>query len=237
MIDMIDIHSHVIPCVDDGSPSLETSISLVKEEIRQGVRKIICTPHYRRGMFETSKEDILTQYNLLKEEIKKENLDIELFLGQEIYLRGYDSLSKYLDIDRVFSMNGKNYLLIEFSYTRELDLSEIAYNAKLRGFTPIIAHIERYEYVDLDKAYDIIEAGGLIQVNAASIIGKEGSRIKKRARKYLKSGVVSFISSDIHSTRVNYMEKTYNYVLKKYGEEMARKLFHDNACQLIEEKK
>lgn len=235
MNNMIDIHSHVIHCVDDGSPSLETSISLIKEEIRQGVKNIICTPHYRKGMFMTSKEDILMRFNELKDAVKKENLDVNLYLGQETYLHGYESLAHALDADRIYSMNGKNYLLIEFSYTRELDLSEIVYTARLRGFIPIIAHIERYQYVDRDKAREIVEYGGLIQINAASILGKEGHSIKSRAMKYLKDDVVSFISSDIHSKRVNYMEKAYQYILKKFGETKANKLFHDNACQLIEE--
>ena len=234
---MIDIHSHVIHCVDDGSPNLETSISLIKEEIKQGVTDIICTPHYRKGMFMTSKDDILMRFKELKDAVKSENLDINLYLGQETYLHGYESLAHALDDNRIFSMNGKKYLLIEFSYTRELDLSEIVYTARLRGYIPIIAHIERYQYVDLEKAREIVEYGGLIQVNAASFLGKEGHRIKSRAMKYLKDDIVSFIASDIHSKRVNYMEKAYQYISKKFGEARADKLFHDNACQLLEEDK
>lgn len=236
MNNIIDIHSHVIPCVDDGSPDLETSVLLIKEEINQGVNKIICTPHYRRGMFESTKEKILENFNLLKEEIKNRNLDIEIYLGQEIYLRRYESLNHVLDNDKAFSINGNKYLLLEFSYTNELDLSEIVYNAKLRGFTPIIAHIERYEYVDVEKANEIVEAGGLIQVNAASLLGKHGGKIKKRVKNYLKNDLVSFIASDIHSSRINYIEKAYKYIEKKYSSEKAKQLFYDNGLKLLEGK-
>ena len=235
MMKVIDIHSHIIPNVDDGSPNLETSIFLIKEYIKQGVTDVICTPHFRRGMFETSREDILFNYNLLKKEIEEQNLDINLYLGQEIYLRRYSSLDKIFKENRVFSMNDKKYLLLEFSYTNEIDISEIVFSCKLKGYTPIIAHIERYEYVGLEEANDIVEAGGLIQVNASSVIGKHGGRIKKKVKKLIKNDLVSFIASDIHSNRKNYISKTYNYVSKKFGEKLANELFFTNASRLIGE--
>ena len=105
MMKVIDIHTHIIPNVDDGSFNLETSIFLIKEEIKQGITDIICTPHFRRGMFETSREEILENYNLLKEEIKKQNLNINIYLGQEIYIRRYTSLDRIFQENRVFSMN------------------------------------------------------------------------------------------------------------------------------------
>ena len=235
MMKIIDIHSHIIPNVDDGSPSLETSIFLIEEQIKQSVTDIICTPHFRRGIFETSKEEIENNFNILKEEIKKRKLDISIYLGQEIYLRRYNSLEKILSEDKIFSMNNQKYLLLEFSYTNELDLSEIVFSTKLKGYVPIIAHIERYEYVGLDEAMEIVEAGGLIQVNAASVIGKHGGRIKKRVKKLLKNNLVSFIASDVHSNRKNYMQKAYNYICKKYSVDLANELFYTNASKLIGE--
>lgn len=235
MMKVIDIHTHIIPNVDDGSFNLETSIFLIKEEIKQGITDIICTPHFRRGMFETSREEILENYNLLKEEIKKQNLNINIYLGQEIYIRRYTSLDRIFQENRVFSMNDQKYLLLEFSYTNEIDISEIVFSCKLKGYTPIIAHIERYEYVGIEEANDIVEAGGLIQVNASSVIGKHGGKIKKKVKKLIKNNLVSFIASDIHSNRKNYMLKTYNYIQKKYGEKMANELFFINASKMIGE--
>ena len=235
MMKVIDIHTHIIPNVDDGSFNLETSIFLIKEEIKQGITDIICTPHFRRGMFETSREDILENYNLLKEEIKKQNLNINIYLGQEIYIRRYTSLDRIFQENRVFSMNDQKYLLLEFSYTNVIDISEIVFSCKLKGYTPIIAHIERYEYVGIEEANDIVEAGGLIQVNAPSVIGKHGGKIKKKVKKLIKNNLVSFIASDIHSNRKNYMLKTYNYIQKKYGEKMANELFFINASKMIGE--
>ncbi len=233
---LIDIHSHIVPDVDDGSPNLETSILLIKEEIKQGVKKIICTPHYRKGMFDSEKEKIYANFQILNDEVNRLNLDIQLFLGQEIYIRKYDSLNKLLMNNKVIFMNNKKYILLEFSYTNEIDISEVVYSAKLKGYTPIIAHIERYDYVDLEVVLDIIEAGGLIQVNASSVLGKNGLKIKKNVKKLLKNDLVSFIASDIHCDRINYMHECYVYICKKYSEELANKLFFTNAMKLIEEK-
>lgn len=231
---IIDIHTHIIPNVDDGSPNLETSIFLIKEEIKQGITHIICTPHYRIGMFESTKEEITVNFNLLKEEIKKQDLNISLYLGQEIYLKDFVSLKEMLNKNLVFSINEKKYLLLEFSYTRNTDISEIVYVSKLKGYTPIIAHVERYGYVNIEDVKDIIEAGGLIQVNAESIIGKNGHRIKKMTQKLIKNNLIHFIASDIHHNRINYINQAYDLIYKKYGEEIANNLFYNNAKKIID---
>lgn len=236
MKNIIDIHSHIIPNVDDGSPSIESSIFLIEELIKQGVTDVICTPHYRKGMFETSKEIILENYNLLKKEVENKGLNIKIYLGQEAYIRRYESLNNIFLENRIFTMNDSKYILLEFSYTREIDISEIVYNAVIKGYIPIIAHIERYEYIDLEQAIDIVEAGGLIQVNAASVIGKQGLRLKSKVKKLLKNNLVSFIASDIHSNRINYIKQAYDYVSKKYGETSAHNLFRLNAEKILEGK-
>ena len=236
MLKFIDIHTHIIPNVDDGSPDIETSILLINDEIKQGVGAIICTPHYRKGMFESDKEKVLINFELLRQEVINRNLNIELYLGQEIYIRKYDSFNKLLSNDKVIFINNRKYILLEFSYTNSIDISEVVYSVKLKGYTPIIAHIERYDYIGLDEINDIIEAGGLIQVNASSVLGKHGFRIKQFVKKLLKNDLVDFISSDIHCDRINYMHDCYVYICKKYSEELANKLFFTNAMKLIEGK-
>lgn len=232
---MIDIHSHIIYDVDDGSSSIEASISLIKNEIENGVTDIICTPHYRQSMFETSLEKIKENFLELKKQIK--NYDVNLYLGQEIYVKSYNILKEHLQNKRVLTINNTNYLLLEFSYTHEIDISEIVYNLQLNGYKVIIAHIERYEYIDINKIEELKSMGALIQINASSVIGKEGLKLKSKCKKYLKNNVVSFVSSDIHESRKNYMMKAFNFIKKHYGLEMANNLFNENAKILINKRK
>lgn len=230
---MIDIHSHIIPNVDDGSSSINASINLLRDAINEGITDIICTPHYRNHMFETSVDEIKKQFNNLVLEVKNNDLPVNLYLGQEIYLRRPKSLSEYYRDGKLMTMNNTNWLLLEFSYTNDIDISEVVYNAKLSGFNSIIAHIERYEYVDIDQAIEIKNSGAMIQVNASSINGKYGFKIKRRVMKLIKNDLVDIVSSDIHETRENGMAKAYNIITKKFGTEMANKLFKENARKLI----
>ena len=232
---MIDIHSHIIPNVDDGSTSMEASINLLKDAINEGITDIICTPHYRHKMFETTISELKIQFEKLLIETKKNNLPINLYLGQEIYIRRPNALNEYKSNGKIITMNNTNWLFLEFSYTNNIDISEVCYNAKLNGFNSIIAHIERYEYVDLNEAIEIKNTGALIQVNASSINGKYGFKTKRKVMKLIKNGIVDFVASDIHLTRENGMHKAYNKVSKKFGIEIANKLFKENAKILIEE--
>lgn len=232
---MIDIHSHIIYDVDDGSSSIEASISLIKKEIENGVTDIVCTPHYRQNMFETSLEKIKENFLELKNLVK--NLDVNLYLGQEIYVKSYNILKEHLQKGKVLTINNTTYLLLEFSYTYEIDISEIVYNLQLNGYKVIIAHIERYEYLGIDKIVEIKNIGALMQINASSLIGKNGLKLKSKCKKYLKNNVVSFVSSDIHESRENYMMKAFNFIKKHYGSEMANSLFIENAKILINKRK
>lgn len=230
---MIDIHSHIIPNVDDGSTSMDASINLLKDAIKEGITDIICTPHYRKMMFETSIDEIKEQFNNLVIEAKRNDLDVNLYLGQEIYIRRPSALRDYKNNNRLMTLNNSDWLLLEFSYTNDIDISEVVFNAKLDGYNSIIAHIERYQYVDINQAIEIKSSGALIQVNASSINGKYGFATKRRVMKLIKNNLVDFVASDIHQTRENGMAKAYNKIVKKFGLEVANKLFKENAKILL----
>ncbi|MDD3170805.1 MAG: hypothetical protein PHO86_00625, partial [Bacilli bacterium] len=173
---MVDIHSHIIPFIDDGSKTMEGSIALIEEAIKQGITDIICTPHYRPKMFEVDHEKTEKTFFQLQDATKDKN--IRLYLGQEIYCKRIDSLLEILQNKKVFTMNNTNYLLLEFPYTDYVDISEIVYVMSIRKYQPIVAHIERYEYVKITDIQEIRKNGGLIQVNSSSIVGKDGHKIK-----------------------------------------------------------
>ena len=224
---MIDIHAHVLPGVDDGSSSLESSLKMIKESYQQGVTDIICTPHYRDQYKSTIAELRFALGDL------KTNLDIpvNLYLGQEFFInRNYkkDLLEKKAE-----SMNGTDFLLVEFPFNDEIDIADLIYELKTLSYKPIVAHIERYSYATLSVAEEVKSLGGLIQVNADSIVGKNKRHYKKFIKQLFTNDLVDFVASDIHEQRHNYMQKAREEVAKKYGEDVAERAFKLNAQKII----
>lgn len=234
---MIDIHSHIIPNVDDGCKSLIEAKELLLEEVKQGVSDIILTPHHRHHMFEASVEEVNQSFFNLQELVKKEKIGVNLYLGQEIYIRKYESLKRNLDEVKngeALTFGKSKYVLLEFSYTEEIDLPEVVYMTIKNGYIPIIAHLERYQYIDdANEVYEMIKNGALIQINASSVIGKDGRKVKRFVNSLIKEDLVHFVSSDIHYNRINYMQKAYRKVAKKHGKEVANRLFSDNAKKYL----
>ena len=125
---MIDIHTHVIPCIDDGSPSLETSIDMIKHEISIGVTSIICTPHHIYKRYEKSVEEIKSQFNLLKAKVEELKLPVKLYLGQEICYTHRENIIAMLKEGKLLTINNTNRILLEFHFSREPEnLLEVLY--------------------------------------------------------------------------------------------------------------
>ena len=209
---MIDIHTHIIPFVDDGSSSLEDSLAMVKHEISIGVDTIICTPHHIFHRYEKSIEDIKKNFNLLKEEVEKQNLPIKLLLGQEICYTHREDILSFLNEGKLLTLNNSKYVLLEFSFAREPeDITDIVYNFSIKGYKVIIAHVERYEWINMDKVISLKNEGALIQVNSGAIVGLTTGKEKRFAKKLLKNNLVDIVASDIHSFR----KSTLDIALKK----------------------
>ena len=225
---MIDIHSHVLPEVDDGSDDVETSVLMLEEAARQGVTDIILTPHYRVNCL-TDKADLEQKFLAFKEVVKDKGINVALYLGQEIY--AFNDIVSALKNGKLCTLNGTEYVLVEFSFKQETDIPEIVYMLKASGYIPIVAHIERYPYADIELAREIKELGGLIQVNANTVC--VGRFHRRRIFAMIKEGLIDFISSDVHSKRPSEMDRAYEVIKKKFGEETANKLFNENAKAII----
>ena len=210
---MIDIHTHIIPFVDDGSSSLEESIKMIKHEIDIGVDTIICTPHHIYKRYEASVDEIMKHYNLLLEEVEKENLPVKLLLGQEICYTHREDQIKMLKEGKLLTMNNTNRVLLEFSFTREPeDLLEVIYNFSVNGYQTIIAHVERYEWMTFDKVIALRNEGASIQINSNSYLGLTTWKEKRFTRKLIKHDLVDFVASDTHSFRPSTLDKAYNTI-------------------------
>ncbi len=233
---MIDIHSHILPCVDDGSESLAVSIEMLKKAVSDGVTGVVFTPHLRLG-FNLSPSELQEQFDAFCAVVNKEGINVDLYLGQEIYIE--HSWKKLFNSNGFVTMAGTKYVLIEFSYTERQDYSEIVYELVTMGYKPIVAHVERYSSITLEDVMEMRAEGGLIQINAESLVGmdKRSRSHLKYVKKLFKYGLVDFVASDVHSDRLFLLKEAFNYVKKKFGEEAAQIAFRLNAEEMVAESK
>ncbi len=227
---MIDIHSHILPFVDDGCSMLEDSMHLLEHAIEQAVTDIIMTPHYRQPYF-PEKDNLKTEFEKFKNYVKDKGLNINLYLGEEIYLsKNYKDLLKQ---DKVLTLNGTKYVLVEFNICTDFEMTEAIYSLVKLGYKPVVAHFERYTFVDVSIASEIKNIGGLIQVNSGAIVERLNFKAKRRVKKLFEKNLVDFVASDAHRVRKYSMRKAYDLVEKKYGKEIAEKVFYLNAKEII----
>ncbi|MBO6262902.1 MAG: hypothetical protein J6N93_01340 [Clostridia bacterium] len=221
---MIDVHSHLIPFVDDGSSSLESSLKMLEEEEKHGVTAVICTPHYRPPKYVASVEKVREKFELFKSAAKKAGINTDLYLGREIAF-STPSIKKVGE-GNFIKMANSNCILLEFPYVSPvIDIDDVCYEVALLGYVPVIAHIERYTYF---RDFDVIQAlkrrGAIIQVNASSIVGKCSLRERAFVKGLIKRKIISVVGSDVHETRNNYMADAYKKLSKKDAE-YAEKIF------------
>ena len=146
---MVDIHTHVLPCVDDGSESKKKSLKMIKDAVKMGVTDMILTPHYR-FKYKLGKEKLEEEFLNFKKEVASQEFPINLYLGQEIYIdKDYERI---FDDKQVLTINGTNYALLEFYYGKEYDIVDAVFELSLRGYKAIIAHFERYSYATISDA-------------------------------------------------------------------------------------
>ena len=190
---MTDIHSHIIFNVDDGSSSLEESIKLIKYFKEVGFNNIIATPHFIRNTeYSAENNEKLEKLAILKEAVKKHNIDINLYLGNEIYIS--EHIDEDIKSNKIYTLNNTKYILFELPFHNEiLNLPDIVYELKMNGYIPILAHPERYDflkrnYKEVDK---LKEEGLLFQCNYSSILEYYGKDAKKLF-KYMLKKVVNY---------------------------------------------
>lgn len=198
---MIDIHSHILQGVDDGSKDLQMSLDMARIYLKNGIKKIIATPHY------IEKDNLSLARNkealeALKEELLKNNLDLEVYLGNEVYI-SMDIL-KDIEEERISTLNGSRYVLIEFPM-REIPIyaENVIYELLIKGYIPIIAHPERYLKIQEDPnvLFEFLKKGALAQLNLLSLEGFYGKKVKETARILLEHRMVQFVGTDAHTNR------------------------------------
>ncbi len=227
----VDIHSHIIPGVDDGSQSFEESMEMLNIAYDQGVRVMYATSHFGSGKEKYDKELLLERFEKLKEMALGVGDDgIELLLGNEVYYR--PGTVELLDKKEIFTMGGSRYVLVEFAYG-------ISYNELYRslqklinaGYVPILAHIERYYclYRKFSEIASLREMGIGLQINTDSVMAKFSSEASF-CRKLIRNGYIHFLASDCHRVgwRPPVMKDGYSVLEKKTPPEYLDRLMRVN---------
>ena len=239
---MIDIHSHLLPNLDDGSSSIEESLELIKSANDAGVTDIIVTPHYiYNSKYCTSKEESKKVLEELKKAVKEEKIPVNLYLGNEVFVEN-DLLELYQK--GMFStLNSSHYLFFEMSrFNYYHGIYELLFKLINAGITPILAHPERYVYLQKNpnEAIKLIEHGALLQLNADSYYGAYGKKARDLFILLIKHRCATFIATDTHSLKRNkYADfKRIKIDLLKYlSEDEINDLVTNNALKVINDEK
>lgn len=228
----IDIHSHILPGLDDGSRSMQQSLEMLRIAEKEGIDLIIATPHNMPGKGQPSLRRVRECAERLQYEAELEGIQVSVLTGTEYYFR--EEVLESLEDEKGITMNDSEFVLVEF----EPMVEKIYFWNALRevlatGYRPIVAHAERYAKIMKDKPMlvDLKKMGALIQVNAASVIGGNGRVAKKDVKWMLKQGIVDFVATDAHSNgrRAPFMRKCARYLYKRYNTEYVDALLYGNA--------
>jgi len=194
-----DMHSHLLPALDDGLQSIDDTIKFIKELKELGYQKLICTPHILSDVYPNSPETILPKLELVRNALKENNIDMQVEAAAE-YMVDLD-FENYMNEGKQLLTFGKNLILIEMSYAAASNnIENVIFQLKLKGLQPVLAHPERYNYYfgNLQVFQRFIDLGCYLQINILSLLGYYGDAAKNTAQNLLKKNMVTLVGTDMH---------------------------------------
>lgn len=239
----VDVHAHILPGIDDGSQDIDDTVAMLYQAAESGTKRIVATPHCNiPGMFDNYFGDWYRElFMKVKSVIRKEGIPIELLPGMEAFAT--EDLPELICDGKIMPINQSRYVLVEFDFQEDPDYADmILRRVKEIGAKPVVAHVERYEFVQNypQIIYDWRKKGYVIQVNKASFQGKFGYEEAMTAHRLLQHNLVSLVASDAHSPRMRtpVLNQTYEELLTQYPDKdkILRVLFSDNPNRLCENK-
>lgn len=236
MAKYFDLHSHVAWGIDDGMPSREDAASSLKLAKSDGIIGICSTPHFIPGQL-----DVHIYNEIVTRQLELRDMSpVPIYFGGEVMMNS--EFIQNFDLDLYPTLNGSRYMLVEYNVLRDIHSidfrDDCLYEIKVRGYIPVIAHIERYFHEGLD--YSIIDnwvnMGCVLQLNRTSILGVNGKTIQANALELLDNGYCDLICTDTHRASGNRIEKmsdVYSVVSKRIGSENADILFYENPKRIL----
>ncbi|GEP25070.1 MULTISPECIES: tyrosine-protein phosphatase [Lentilactobacillus] len=233
---MIDLHCHLLPGVDDGSKSMDISLKLANDAVRDGIDYALLTPHHMNGVYLNHKKAVIQQTQDFQVELDRHKIPLKVFPGQEVRING-DLLTALDQDDILFADEGGRYLMLEFpdddvpSYT-----SNMIYELMQRGIIPIIVHPERNTKImkQPDILYDLLNKGCLSQITAGSYVGTFGHKVQKFSKQLIQTGQANIFASDAHDlpNRKYEMNNAFKKLTHEYGVPYTKR-FKNNAKNII----
>ena len=227
---MIDLHTHILFGVDDGAQTLEDAMNLIQKAHDIGVKALMLTPHvslYRT--YQSAKEEIDKNFAILKHEVTKRGLQLELHLGAEV--DEHDHMLSTLK--QGYTLEGTSYVLVDFSM-RKSEIDDVLYDLIHSGYKVIIAHPERIGYLSYQDLIQLKADGALFQVSSSHLLPYQCDRPSRIAKRLLRDDLIDCVASDVHHIETyDSLKKSYHYVSKKKGMAYAEKLYVSNPAKII----
>lgn len=235
-VEFVDLHSHILPYVDDGSDSEQTSLDMLKIAEKDGVKHVIATSHFIPGELENIIEIVNYRLSSLVEKSKNIGLSVDIYPGNEVFIT--PEIVDLIENGNICTLNNSSYVLIELPlmsippYT-----DEVLYKLQLKGYKPIIAHPERNREIitDPNLLYNFIKRGILVQSNSNSFLGLHGKRVKETVFTLLNHYMIHFVSTDAHdiNKRSPKLRKTFKLITDIVEWETGLDLFSRNGIAVI----
>ena len=229
---MIDLHSHILPEQDDGAQNLGDSLEMARMAVESGITAMVATPHCAGDR----SREVYGAWQLLREALEENHVPLKLLLGMEIF--GTPDTARMLQEKKLFTLNGSRYPLIEFSFRSDGEEETGILRSVCRaGYRPLIAHPERYYYVQEDP--ELIDRwhrmGCLFQVNRGSLLGRFGRREQRMAVELVDRGFATVIASDAHSARVRtpWMKDVQQLLSREFSPVCAEVLLRENPKRIL----
>ncbi len=214
-----DLHSHLIPGIDDGVETVEDSIKMIKGLMKFGYRKFITTPHILPGMYDNGPDTILPGLELVRQAIKAEGLDVTIDAAAEYY---YDETFEEMAKESPLMMFSGNHILFELPNMHEPPmLKHTVFALTVRSIVPVLAHVERYPYLyenDFSDLEELVNMGVELQVNYGTFLGIYGPKLHKAAYQMVDAGLISYLGSDLHG------EKHLQYIKGAFQDKRFRQM-------------
>lgn len=230
---MIDLHAHILPSLDDGSQNIKESLKMAGQALKDGITKMVATPHLFRGKYHYDDLSIIGEkLEILKESLAKEGIDVALYRGAEVHI-AHNLIDEIKAHRKYLVVNGSSYLFVEFPSDHVFHgVKNLFFELMSEGLIPIIAHPERNTVFRRTPRvlYELVQMGALCQINSGSFYGHYGIRAAQAAENFLRLNLIHFLASDCHNTHTikPFLSGAKEKIEESFGIEVSRALVKNN---------